>query len=517
MPIPKIGEEVPMDYNPGADIPPIGTELPLIDPNLLAVKELPKESVAQSAIQDFKKNVDGVLAIGQAAGNIFASGDENTLLKIGKYFEDAHEKGTLDDDAWGFVKESVMTPLRNIKADIQPILDDGLRLGTPKAAENILRSPFSFTLDVLSAAGIAKSSVVATKGLASFATSKSMADIGKRVAKAEAIGEAKTAEELAEELGDAFTNLDDKIRMAAENAKAVLPKDPALGFSPKQVTGLLDNAIDDIGAPISDASTNAVDALSKYKNRITKAYKNKNVSAPELKQIIMDLDDDIDWNTPKSNRSNKAIKQLRHEVDTMLKTKFPNYGERMVPLSDLIGTREDASRLLKVVRRQGEWEVPDMAVSRMDRLFKGGYGKKKSIDILSKFGEKSGLDIAGEMELSTFRKKFNAPSPQATRTTLTGALVGGWLGGPKGMASGAAVGKALDKYGGMAISKTVDLAPSAFRTVGAIAESVPTSAIGVAPSMQFSRTALDIKSRYKSGEITKEEAAAQLRASGEFK
>lgn len=506
MAIPQIGEDVPLGNVARSNIPAVGNDVPLVDPSLLAVKELPKEPISASAIKDFKGIAEGLLNLGKAAGYVFVPGEENTLLKIGKYLEDAYEKGELDDNAWGFAKEAIMAPLRNIGADLTPIVQEGITKGTPKAAENIARRPFSFTLDVLSALGLGKAGVGLTKGAASLATGKSMGAIGRRVAEAEAIGGAKTAKELADELADAFNAIDDKIKVAAEDAKAVLPKDPALGFPAAQINKLLDDAITEVGQPISDASENAIAALTKYKERINKIYKDRNLTAPEVKQIIMDLDDDIDWNTPKSKKANTAIKGLRKATDKMLKDKFPNYGERMEPLANLMKTREEASTLLKVVRRQGEWEVPDIAVSRMDRLFKGGYPKKKSLDVLERFGKESGLDIAGEMDLSTFRTQFLKPEPRATRTALTGGAIGFWTGGVPGAAKGAAIGAALDKYGGRALSEVIDVAPGGFRAVGRAAGAIPAGAMAIPAAAEA------IKQAYKSGKISKEEAAKQLRA-----
>jgi len=480
MAIPEIGEDVPLDYG-RKRIPAIGEDVPIIDPGLLAVTDMPevKESIPQSAIKDFKQVAGGLWELGKAAGYAVVPSEENTLLKIGKYMEEAYNKGELDDNAWAFTKEAIIAPLRNLGKDISPIIEEGVIKGTPQAAENIARRPFSFVMDVLSTVGLGKAAVGGTKLATSVATGKRMADITRRVEQAGVIAKAKTAEDIVDDLPTIFETLDDKIRVAADNAKAVLPKDPKVGFTTKEVIAKLDDAKAKVGKPISDASINAVESLDKYKERILKVYKNENISAPELKQIIMDLDDDIDWNTPKSQKSNSAIKGLRREVDTMLKGKFPNYEERMAPLADLMNTREEASKLLKVVRRQGEWEVPDIAGSRIDRLFKGTAPKAKTADVLSKLDSVTGSNIVEDMGATTFVKRFEQPVNEATRNVLTGTVLGGWLGGIPGAGAGAAIANTLDKYGGRAISTAVDAAPKAFNVVGDIAKAVPAKTMAV--------------------------------------
>jgi hypothetical protein len=470
---PAVGESEAIPSAPKRAWPAVGESEPIIDQSLLAVKELPEEKVTTSAIKDFQKVAGGIYQMGKSLGYVFVPGEENTLLKVGKYLEEAHEKGELGQDAWDFTKEAIMQPLMNIGQDLKPIVEEGIMQGTPEAAESIARRPFSFALDVLSLMGAGKVATGLAKGGASFATGKSIADIGRRVAQAEEIGAAKTASQLADELGDAFSVLDDKIKIAADEAKATLPSDVAKGFTPNEVNGMLDSAIGKVGRPISDASKTAIDALETYKERITKSYGTAKIPAPELKQIIQDLDDDIDWNTPKSAKANNAIKGLRKNIDTELKTRFPEYEDKMKPLAQLMETRENASKLLKVVRRKGEWEISDNAVSRMDRLYKGGYPKQKSLDVLGSFSKESGLDITGQMDLSTFRTGFEKSEQQATRTVLTGTLVGGWMGGLPGAAKGAAVGKALDKWGGKALGAGIDVSPTAFRAIGSAADAVP--------------------------------------------
>jgi len=490
MEIPKIGETIPLG-NTTPVIPQVGETIPLIDKSRLLVKEIPespKESRAKSIGKDWVKVMDNVSALSEASINIFAPGDENTLLKVGKYFEEAYNSGTIDDDAFSMLKEMIWSPLKNLGNDLKPIVEEGVIKGTPQAADNISRRPFSFALDVISALGIGKAASAATRGGIAYATGKSLKDIGARVAKSEAIQGARPAEALAEDLSDSFNTLDDKIKLSADSAIASLPNDPALGFTAQRVENLIDTTIKEVGKPISDAAENAVSTLEKYKVRIKKEYGAENIPAPEVKRIIMDLDDDIDWNTPKSNRSNRAIKSLRHSVDAQIKTSFPEYRDKMEELADLMQTREDASRLLRVVRRQGEWEIPDAAAARMDRLFKGGVAKSKSIEILNKFTDKTGLDIVENMDAYTFGKKFSAPENDATRTVLTGALIGGAFGDMKGAAAGAAIGKALNKYGGMALGKTINIAPDLLKTAGKIESAIPASTLAVPVLRQVKNT-----------------------------
>jgi len=438
----------------------------------------PEGTIMESAKQDLQKNVDGIMALGKAAGYAFVPGEENTLLKIGQYLETAYNEGHLGSDAWNFAKEAIMTPLRNLKTDIKPIVDEGIAKGTPQAAENIARRPFSFSLDVMSALGIGKMAASATKGGVSFAIGKSGKDISKRVAQAEKIGVARGAQALADDVADAFNTLDDKIKAAAETAKKTLPADAAAGFSVKEVTKLIDDATVRVGKPISDASENAIQALQKYKQRIQKVYKDKNVSPRELKEIIMDLDSDIDWNTAKSVKANSAIKALRKDTDVMLKTKFPAYEADMKPLAELMRVRDEASKALKVVRRNGMWEVPDTATGRIEGMFKRA-PKAKMQEVLGKFAKETGLDIPGEMELSTFAKQFDAPTTHGARRAVMGGMAGFAVGGPKGAGVGSVLGGVFDKYGGIMAGKMIDISPNAFRALGAVQDAIPGAFSGV--------------------------------------
>lgn len=487
MAIPEIGEDVPLGNNTGKSLPSIGADVPLIDPSLLAVAELPKEvkePISTSAVKDFKKTAGGIWELAKMAGNVFVPGEENTLIKLGQYLETAYEKGELTEDAWNFTKEAIIAPLRNLGADISPIIDEGIAKGTPQAAENIARRPFSFTMDVISALGLGKAVAGGAKAGAAMATGKSMKDISKRVAMSERIAVARPAEELVGELDNALGVINSKISDSANKALSALPDDVAKGFTVKEVSGLMDKVADTLKKDISTSGQKAKGTIQEYKARLKKVYPDGKMSPRDVKSTIMQLDNDIDWDAATNKATNKAIKQLRRETDMALKAKFPDYEANMRPLADLMETREEAAQLLGIKRINGEWNIPDMAGSRISRLFKGKIPKQKSKEVLEKFGRETGLDIVGEMEVGTFADEFARPVTQGSWRPVTGGAIGavmGATGGLPGMAmgagKGAVIGGVLDKWGGVALSRAIDAAPGAFRVAGNVAESIPSKTL----------------------------------------
>jgi hypothetical protein len=455
-------------------------------------KAKPDEPILTSAGKDFKQVASGIYELGKAAGHVFAIGEENTLLKMGRYFEDAYEKGELADDAWNFTKAMIITPLKNIGEDIEPIIEEGISKGTPQAAENIARRPFSFALDVLSLVGLGKLAKGAVKGGAAAATGKPMSLIEQRVAKAEAVKGARSPELLVGELDDALNTLNSKIGTASDKALAALPDSPSMGFSVKEVSKILDDASGKLAKDISDAGAKARTTLARYKDRVTEAYPEGKISPREVKKMVQQLDSDIDWNTAGSGTSNKVIQGLRREVDTTLKTKFPEYQGAMKPLSDLMKVREESTKLLGIKRVNGEWMVPDAAGSKIDRLFKGVAPKEKSKEILGKFGRETGLDIVGEMEAGTLGKVFDRPVTQGSWRPVVGGALGGMAtgGSVPGILKGAAAGALLDKWGGVALGKAIDVAPGTLRAVGGALDAIPSPVLAAPAATEAVRRAM---------------------------
>jgi hypothetical protein len=181
------------------------------------------------------------------------------------------------------------------------------------------------------------------------------------------------------------------------------------------------------------------------------------VSEKSVKEIVQQLDQNINWDDPSAGPVNDALENLRVGWDTLLKGKNKAYEKAMRPVSSLTRTIAETRKTLGLVEKPGEGIVPGASTEAAIKGLSGGT-RGAARKILNKFRSATGQDIPAESKLQMLADQFKGGKTQGSRRVNLGRAIGaaagsvpGYLMG--GFGGGAAGGVAGEVIGGLAGAK----------------------------------------------------------------
>lgn len=186
----------------------------------------------------------------------------------------------------------------------------------------------------------------------------------------------------------------------------------------------------------------------------------KDLSQKTVRDLIEQLDQNINWEDPGASVVNDALTGLREGLDTALKTKNPAYAERMKPVAAL-------TRLYRNLKSKFGLRVPAGEGVQSTDVTEGvlrassNETRGETRKLLGKLKGQTGQDFADQARLVRLAKEFERGNVQGSRRALLGTTLGtatGMLTGDPvaGAAAGAGAGVILDKEGGRIAGALID-------------------------------------------------------------
>ena len=214
------------------------------------------------------------------------------------------------------------------------------------------------------------------------------------------------------------------------------------------------------------------------------------ISEKSLKEIILQLDKNINWDDPAAGPVNDALENLRVGWDSHLKSRNPSYEKAMRPVSSITRTMMESKKMLGLVEKPGEGLVPgantEAALKNLSGATRGNTRK-----ILGKLRAITGSDIPAESKLQSLADQFKGGKTQGSRRvnlgraagaaigSIPGYLMGGFggaaAGGVAGELTGGLIGAKIDMEGGKMAGTLIDqLAriPTMLQPTGQVGRSV---------------------------------------------
>ncbi len=283
-------------------------------------------------------------------------------------------------------------------------------------------------------------------------------------------------EKIGEEAGKAWKTLADKPTIPKEELVEGLKRvvrdlkvggDEAVGPAQEKAVGIIakikdrilgvgKNA-DDVVKEVVDWDTSGLVPEKRVKQVIEKANPLEGkISEKEMKQVIMQLDENINWDDPNMKPLNDALQSLRTTWDNGLKTRNKSYEKAMRPTAALTRTFEETKNLLGFDR--------DLNPRNTEGILKNLSGKTRGHmrKMLSKFKAASGVDVpesSNRLRLANeFRGGVTQGSRRTTPYTVIGSQIGSTIGGVVAGWPGAGVGGVIGGGAGYGLGSYVDAA-----------------------------------------------------------
>lgn len=203
------------------------------------------------------------------------------------------------------------------------------------------------------------------------------------------------------------------------------------------------------GVVVGNAQEMALKKLEALKKQIGQL--GNNISEENLKRIIQNLDDNINWNAPDAGPTNDAIKNLRTFIDVNLKDQNPAYKKAMSAVEDVTKANEQVKSVFQNRLNPDNYDKFNKAVKNLinkDEL-------SAASQAVDKIKEHTNYDLRQDIYDSWTKSQFDKGDINGSRRTLLGTVIGGSVGsagGPVGSTVGGAVGGAVgftsDRYAG---------------------------------------------------------------------
>ncbi len=195
------------------------------------------------------------------------------------------------------------------------------------------------------------------------------------------------------------------------------------------------------------------------------------ISERSLKEIIQQLDKNINWDDPSAGPVNDALENLRVGYDGLLKNRNSTYEKAMRPVSAITRTIMESKKMLGLVDKPGEGIVPgsntEAALKNLSGATRGNTRK-----MLGKLKSITGSDIPAESKLQSLADQFKGGKTQGSRRvnlgraagaaigSIPGYLMGGFggaaAGGVAGELTGGLIGAKIDVEGGKMAGTLID-------------------------------------------------------------
>lgn len=213
----------------------------------------------------------------------------------------------------------------------------------------------------------------------------------------EPIIKAKAPTRLADDVLDSVSELKRKVTEGSQNAYKVLERQPgklSIAGLDKEAEGIQNSLKIGSGKEsqvIGETAQQAFNKIEEFRTRIKSLP--ENISYPDAKKLIQQLDKDIKWITTSggfSDDASNAFLQIRRAVDERLKD-IPEYASVMQ------GVAEDTNLLKEAGRLFGKRENALAKLARID-----SEPMVKNREILAQLGQKTGKDF--ETPLAEYMK-----------------------------------------------------------------------------------------------------------------
>lgn len=241
------------------------------------------------------------------------------------------------------------------------------------------------------------------------------------------------------------------------NNKAGIAKDDILSA----ITSYIDNpkaglTID--GITIGNAQEQAIKRLQGLQKQIA-SLPGDQINESNLKHIIQNLDDNINWGNPEMGPTNDAIKSVRGFIDQSLKGQNPAYENAMQKVEGITKAQQE---IKSVFQNRLNPENYDKFTKQVKNLVNKD-DMSAANQAVGKIKEHTGYDLKKDIVDSWTKSQFEKGDINGARNTLFGTVVGsaagslaGPVGGFVGGAIGATAGKQVDKYAGPIFKKFLD-------------------------------------------------------------
>lgn len=183
----------------------------------------------------------------------------------------------------------------------------------------------------------------------------------------------------------------------------------------------------------------------------------KDIDEPTLKQIIQNLDENINWNNPEMGPTNNVLKNLRTFIDTKLKTQNTNYKNAMEKVEDVTKSLQQVKSVFENRQNPENYDKFNKAVKNL--INKDDMSAANlAVDKIEKH---TGYDLRKDIVDAWTKAQFEKGDVNGSRKTLLGGMVGTAggtvLGNPVlGGAVGSSVGYTADRYAGPIFKKLLD-------------------------------------------------------------
>lgn len=255
-----------------------------------------------------------------------------------------------------------------------------------------------------------------------------------------------THAELADQMVNSVNNLNKTISELAGEAHKNLRSSPFIqdGAIPKtKIAEAVKSARRDLGGIFSNESKQAASALKSVADNYKKLR--STVSESQVKDLIQQIDADIDWSNPAASRTNEALVGVRTRLDGMLKKQNRYYAEAMKPVNEAMNVMNDVQKKFGVKRKTGEGFVfDDSTVGKLRGSLKEN--KVATQSTLEKLKKVTGEDWESKLRQANIAQAFEGSSINGARRAVAGTAAG-MFAGPVGGAVGAITGIFADIYG----------------------------------------------------------------------
>lgn len=317
--------------------------------------------------------------------------------------------------------------------------------------------------------------------------------IAERMARPDAIKNAKTFSQIADEIPQRLTTLQDEIKALDTNAWKTLStsNDPTKGAIPKSeivdtLKGVLrENRLTGGGA-IGQAQKKAIATINSLiedvqgvgkgvKGKLTSQQgvksmvpKNEYVSQARMKEVIQALRENVNYADESAGLTNKALMSAAEKMDKTLKFRNDAYRQAMVPVADKVDLFEQAKSDFGIKNKTGKGLMrTDATVAKVKSILSDK--KDVSRGTLEKMSPGAKMEIAD----ATTAKQFEGGKIQGSRRVNLGGAVGAGAGtimglllgrnpasavagGTIGGMAGPMAGAYIDKEGGPIVAKLID-------------------------------------------------------------
>ena len=271
--------------------------------------------------------------------------------------------------------------------------------------------------------------------------------------------------ELADQMVNSVKNFKETLSGLAEDAHKTLRSSPYLedGAIPKdQVLKAVKSAKNDIGGAWTADSKAAVGAIRSTLDTFKQKLKST-VSESQVKDLIKDLDNNINWGNPAATKSNEALIGIRTRLDKILKNQNSDYESAMVPVDEAtrVFNKVQDTFGVKYETARGFYAT-DSTVNKIKRALKED--KLGTQGVLSRFEKITGEDWQTKIKNANALEAFNTPGKSfgSTRSNTMGVIgeaAGNAVGLPPfiGAGMGAVTGAFQNFYGPQISARIIDV------------------------------------------------------------